>query len=117
LRACGYPVRELGPYLALVLVGFLPNEIWRLFGIVVARGLDEGSELLVWVRAVATAVLAGIIAQLILTPPGALAGIALSVRVVAVIVGFAAVLAVRGSIFVGVLAGEIALLLGALAWP
>jgi hypothetical protein len=94
----------------------LPNEIWRLFGIVVARGLDDGSELLMWVRAVATPVLAGIIAQLILTPPGALAGIALGVRVAAVIVGFAAFLAVRGSIFVGVLAGEIALLLGALVW-
>jgi hypothetical protein len=61
-------VRDLGPYLALVLVGFLPNEIWRVLGIVIARGLDESSELLVWVRAVATAVLAGIIAQLILTP-------------------------------------------------
>ena len=66
-------VRDLGPYLALVLVGFLPNEIWRVLGIVIARGLDESSELLVWVRAVATAVLAGIIAQLILSPPGALA--------------------------------------------
>jgi carbon starvation protein CstA len=62
-------VRELGPYLALVLVGFLPNEIWRVFGIVIARGLNEDSELMVWVRAVATAILAGIIAQLILTPP------------------------------------------------
>ena len=28
----------LSPYLALILVGFLPNEIWRLLGIVVARG-------------------------------------------------------------------------------
>ena len=71
-------VRDLGPYLALVLVGFLPNEIWRVLGIVIARGLDESSELLVWVRAVATAVLAGIIAQLILTPPGALATVSIS---------------------------------------
>jgi Branched-chain amino acid transport protein (AzlD) len=110
-------VRELGPYLALVLVGFLPNEIWRLLGVVVARGLDEGSELLVWVRAVATAVLAGIVAQLILIPPGALASVALGVRVAAVVIGFAAFLAVRRSIFVGVVAGEIALLLGAVVWP
>ena len=33
-------VRDLGPYLALVLVDFLPNEIWRVLGIVIARGLD-----------------------------------------------------------------------------
>ena len=109
-------LRELGPYLALVLVGFLPNEIWRLFGIVVARRIDEGSEFLVWVRAVATAVLAGIIAQLILTPPGALAGVALAVRLAAVVAGFAVFLMVRRSVFVGVLAGEIALVLGTLIW-
>src|SRR5262249_6861150 len=109
-------LRELGPYLALVLVGFLPNEIWRLFGIVVARRIDEGSKLLVWVRAVATAVLAGIIAQLILTPPGALAGVALAVRLAAVVAGFAVFLMVRRSVFVGVVAGEIALVLGTLIW-
>ena len=38
-------VREIDPYLALILVGFLPNEIWRWLGIVVARGLDERSEI------------------------------------------------------------------------
>ena len=110
-------VRELGPYLALVLVGFLPNEIWRVLGIVIARGLDEGSELLVWVRAVATAVLAGIIAQLVLSPPGALAAVALAVRVAAVVIGFVAFLLARRSVFIGVLAGEVALVLGALIWP
>ncbi len=110
-------VRDLGPYLALVLVGFLPNEIWRVLGIVIARGLDEGSELLVWVRAVATAVLAGIIAQLILSPPGALATVALAVRVSAVVIGFVAFLLARRSGFIGVLAGEAALVLGALIWP
>jgi hypothetical protein len=106
-------IRELGPYLALVLVGFLPNEIWRLLGIVIARGLDDDSELLVWVRAVATAILAGIIAQLILRPPGALSGVPLAVRLSAVALGFLAFLAVRRSVFVGVLTGEIALVVGA----
>jgi Branched-chain amino acid transport protein (AzlD) len=110
-------VRELGPYLALVLVGFLPNEIWRVFGIVIARGLNEDSEFMVWVRAVATAILAGIIAQLILQPPGALAIVPLVVRLGAVITGFLAFLIVRRSVFVGVLVGEVALVLGALLWP
>ena len=54
------------PYLSLVLVGFLPNEIWRVLGLVLARGLNEDSEIVVWSRAVATAILAGVIAQLIL---------------------------------------------------
>jgi hypothetical protein len=110
-------VRELGPYLALVLVCFLPNEIWRVLGIVVARGLNEDSELMVWVRAVATAILAGIIAQLILMPPGALAIVPLVVRLSAVTTGFLAFLLVRRSVFVGVLVGEVALVIGAMIWP
>ena len=64
----------MSPYLVLLLVGFLPNEIWRLLGVWSARGIDEDSELIVWVRAVATAVLAAVIAKLTLVPPGALAG-------------------------------------------
>ena len=107
-------VADLGPYVALVLVGFLPNEIWRLLGVVVARGLNEGSELLVWVRAVATAVLAGIISQLILTPPGALATISLAVRVAAIVAGFVAFLVARRSIFAGVVTGEVVMVAGTL---
>lgn len=104
----------LGPYLALILIGFLPNEFWRLLGIIASRSLDEGSELLMWVRAVATAVLAGVISQLILTPPGPLATLPLSARLGAVTIGFVVFLIARGSVFAGVLAGELALIAGAL---
>ena len=41
--------------LVLVLAGFLPNEIWRMAGLWFGAGVDEGSEVLIWVRAVATA--------------------------------------------------------------
>jgi len=102
----------LWPYLSLVFVGFLPNEIWRVLGLVLARGLNEDSEIVVWSRAVATAILAGVIAQLILFPAGALAGIPLSVRVGAAVFGFLAFLVVKRSVFAGVLAGEAALLAG-----
>ena len=70
----------LTPYLVLILVGFLPNEIWRLLGIVVARGIDEDSELIIWVRAVAVAILAAVIAKMIVVSPGALANVPLTVR-------------------------------------
>ena len=56
--------------LVLLLAGFLPNEIWRMIGVWFGAGVDEGSELLVWVRAVATAILAGVIAQILIQPPG-----------------------------------------------
>jgi hypothetical protein len=105
-------VTELWPYLVLILVGFLPNEIWRVLGLVLARGLNEDSEIVVWSRAVATAIIAGVIAKLILFSSGALATIPLSVRVAAAVCGFLAYLVVRRSVFAGVLAGELVLLLG-----
>ena len=105
-------VNELWPYLVLVLVGYLPNEIWRAFGLVLARGLNEDSEIVVWSRLVATAILAGVIAKLIVFPVGTLAGFPLALRIGAALCGFAAFLAARRSVFAGVLAGEAALLAG-----
>jgi hypothetical protein len=104
----------LAPYLVLVAAGFLPNEVWRMLGIVVAHGLDEGSELVVWVRAVATGLLAGVVAKIVLFPPGGLADVPLAVRLSAMAAGFAAFMLVRRSVLVGVLAGEAVLILGAL---
>jgi hypothetical protein len=103
-------------YVALVVAGFLPNEMWRWLGIVVARGLDENSELVQWVRAVAVAVLAGVIAKLTLFPPGVLAEAPLAVRLSAVAIGFAVFLAMRRSLLAGVLSGQGVLIAGMLAF-
>jgi Branched-chain amino acid transport protein (AzlD) len=108
---------ELWPYVALVLVGFLPNEVWRWLGIVLSHGLDENSQIVAWVRAVATAILAGVIAKLTLFPPGALADVSAAVRVGAVAAGFLGFLAIRRSVFAGVAIGEAALIGGALLGP
>jgi len=107
---------ELGAYLALILVGFLPNEVWRWLGVIFSRGLDEDAEILVWVRAVATAILAGVIAKLTIFAPGVLATVPIGVRLGAVAAGFAAFVLVRRSVLAGVLAGEIALVVGAVVF-
>jgi hypothetical protein len=104
----------LWPYLVLVLVGFLPNEAWRWLGIMVSHGLDEGSQIVVWVRAVATALLAGVIAKITLFPPGALASVPASVRIAAVVIGFLGFLTLRRSVLAGVVIGEVVLVGGAL---
>ena len=98
--------------LILVIAGFIPNEVWRLAGLWLGSGIDEGSEVLVWVRAVATAILAGVIAQIVVEPPGALASVPDALRYGAVAAGFLVFLAARRSIFAGVLCGEIVLLAG-----
>jgi hypothetical protein len=105
-------IAELSPYLVLILVGFLPNEVWRALGLVLARGLNEDSEIVLWSRAVATAIIAGVLAKLILFSSGALATIPLSVRIGAAVAGFLAYLVVKRSVFAGVIVGELFLLAG-----
>jgi hypothetical protein len=104
------------PYLALVLLGFLPSEVWRWIGLVVGRGLDEESEIILWVRAVATALVAAVVARIVLIPPGALAAVPLWVRLVALGGGVVAYYLIRRSAFAGVLVGEAILIVGMLAF-
>ena len=98
--------------MVLLLAGFLPNEAWRMMGLWLGGGVDEGSELLVWVRAVATAILAGVIAQILMQPPGALASVPDFLRYGALAAGSIAFMLTRRSIFAGVLCGEIVMLAG-----
>lgn len=105
---------ELTAYLLLLLVGFLPNEMWRWLGLIAARGLDEDSEIVVWVRAVSTALLAGVIAKVTLFPPGALLAVPLALRLAAVAAGVIGFFAIRRSVFAGVVTGEAVLLGGSL---
>ena len=110
----GDALSGLWPYLVVVLVGFLPTEMWRALAVVVSRGLDERSEILVWVRAVAATLLAGVVAKLLYAPTGALAAVPLWGRAGGMLVGLAVFFAVRRSVIAGVLAGEAALV--AAAW-
>jgi hypothetical protein len=105
---------ELPAYLILIVIGFLPSEIWRWLGIVLGGGLDERSEIIVWVRAVATALIAAVVARIVLIPPGALAAVPLPVRLAALTCGFFGFLLVRRSAFAGVVIGELVLVLGAM---
>jgi len=98
------------PYLALILLGFLPSEVWRWVGLAIGRGLDENSEMVLWVRGVATALIAGVVARIVMLPPGALATIPLEIRIGALAFGFLAFLLVRRSAFAGVIGGEAALI-------
>ena len=106
----------LDPYIALVLLGFLPSEVWRWLGLMLGRGLDEDSEIILWVRGVATALVSGVVARIVLVPPGALAGVPLSVRLVALAAGTLAFYLVRRSPFAGVITGEAVLIAGAAAF-
>lgn len=94
-------------YLLVILAGFLPTDIFRFAAVMFARRLDEDSEALIFVRAVATALLAGVIGRLVLAPTGDIAALPLWTRLVAVAAGVAGYFLFRRSVLAGVVIGEI----------
>ncbi len=105
----------LWPYVALIVFGFLPSEVWRMLAVVLSRGLDEQSPIIEWVRLVATALLCAVVVKLLLSPGGALAAVPLVGRLGAIAAGAAAFFAVRRSLIAGVVAGE-GVLIGTVWW-
>jgi len=107
---------DLAPYAMLILVGFLPNEVWRMLGVVLARGLVEDSQVIVFARACATAILTGVVGKLVIFAPGALAGVSLTMRLGATALGLVAYLLARGSVLAGVVAATLAMMAGMLVF-
>lgn len=102
------------PYLLVILVGFLPTEVWRVLAVLFSHRLGENAEVLAWVRAVATTLLAGVVAKLVLAPSSALASVPLPGRLAAIGAGLAAFALLRRSVIAGVVVGEATLV--AIAW-
>ncbi len=101
------------PYLFILLAGWLPTDIWRYLGVFSAGRMSERSPGIALVRAVATALVAAVIARLVLYPGGTLEEVATAWRVGAVGVGFGIYLCTGRSIVTGILASQAVLLTGA----
>jgi branched-subunit amino acid transport protein len=102
------------PYLFILLAGWLPTNMWRYLGVFLSGNIDEKSEALVFVRTVATALMAAVIAKLVLYPEGALAASSQWLRLSAAILGFSAYWFSAKKAYVGVLVGEAVLIGGML---
>lgn len=107
---------DLAPYALLILVGFLPNEAWRMLGVVLARGLNEDSQVIVFARATATAILTGVVGKLVIFAPGALASVSVSVRIGAAAIGLVAYWLARRSVLAGVVVATLAMMAGMLVF-
>ena len=106
----------LWPYLVVIGLGVLPTAIWRVLAVFLSRGMAEGSEILDWVQAVATTLLAGVVATLLFTPSGALAAVPAAARFGSLAAGLAGFLFLRRSLLAGVLTGEATLFGFAWIW-
>jgi hypothetical protein len=103
-----------GGYLVLALVGILAHEPWRWLGLLLGRNLREDGEVFIWVRAVATALVAGLVMRLVFFPIGSLTHTPLELRLLGIGVGLAVFFVTRRSLGIGIAAGALTLLAGAL---
>ncbi len=99
----------LAPIAAILLVAALPTHIWRWLGVLFAGRMDETSEVFVWVKAVATALVAALIAKLVLMPTGPLAALPVAVRCGAALLALAVYVVAGKRLAIGIAAGELAL--------
>ncbi len=73
-----------------VVAGWATTYVWRFAGVYLAERTAPDSEILMWVRSVATALVAALVARLLIAPPGLLATTALEARIGAMALGVAA---------------------------
>ena len=103
----------LWPYLIVVLAGFLPNEAFRVAGVLLGRRVNEQSEFFIWIRIVAVALLAAVVSKLVVAPPAVLAAVPLWLRLASIGLGVVAFYVLRRSLLIGILTGEALLVAGA----
>lgn len=106
---------ELGWTAAILGMALFVHEPWRWLGLALGRNIEVDGPLFRWVRAVATALVAGLVTRLVLYPAGALSNVPLLVRLLAFAGGIAAFYLIRRNLAAGVAAASLILLAGQLA--
>jgi Branched-chain amino acid transport protein (AzlD). len=99
-------------YGVIILAGWLATDIWRWLGVLAGNRLNDESEALKWVKAVATALVMAVTVKLIVFPAGSLEATPLWLRLGAAAVGFVAFLAAGQRVTVGVAVPIVLLVLG-----
>ncbi len=96
----------------LLIAGVAATAVWRLAGVLVSGGVAEDGPVIAWVRSVSTALVAGLIARIVVFPPGALADIGTPLRLGAFAFGVAVYFAAGRHMGLGILAATAALIGG-----
>jgi hypothetical protein len=100
------------PYLFILVAGWFATDCWRFLGVYLGGRIADDSDLLVLVRAMATALVAAVIGNLIVFPTGALASSPLALRAGAAALGFLAYFFLGKRIVVGICVAEAVLITG-----
>lgn len=74
---------------ALLGAGFAVTYVWRFLGVLAVRRIEPEGDLLLWVRAVATALVAALVMRITFSPAGVLADTAMLSRAAALAMALA----------------------------
>jgi Branched-chain amino acid transport protein (AzlD) len=91
-----------GGYLTIFLAGVLATEVWRWLGLALGGRLDVAGAPFQWLRAVATALVSGLVTRMVLFPAGALVEVPLWMRLGAFAGGVSLYLLLRRNVTAGV---------------
>lgn len=86
----------------LLVAGGAATFVWRFAGIIASSHIDPDGPALRWVRAVATALVAALVARFIYAPSGLLADTHLASRILALAAGALAFLVLKHRVEIGV---------------
>lgn len=101
-------------YLILLAIATVAHESWRWLGLAIGRNLDPDGEVFKWVRAVSTALVAGLCSRLALFPSGALEAVPPSVRIMAYAGGILCFFLLGRTLMAGIAGGMALLIAGKL---
>ena len=94
------------PLVYILIAGWLATDFWRFAGVLLAGKIGDRAWCLVWVSAVANALIAAVVARMVLFPVGSLAASPLWMRLLAVALGFVAWYFAGRRVVTGILVGE-----------
>lgn len=100
------------PYVFILAAGWAMTYPWRFLGVYLGGRVGENSDLLVLVRAVATALVAAVIGNLICFPTGAAAESTFVLRIGAAGLGFAAYFFLGRNVLTGIVVAEVIFVAG-----
>lgn len=100
------------PLVFIAFAGWFATDFWRYLGVYLGGKMRDDSPALIFVRAVATSLVAAVIGNLIVFPTGPLAETSVWLRVGAAAAGFGAFLITGKRMLVGIFVAEALLLAG-----
>ncbi len=96
--------------LKIVVAGGLATYLWRYLGALAAQRIEPDNIVLLWVRSVATALIAALVMRFVYAPSGLLADTTSASRVLALLAGVLVFIAAGKRLEAGVVAAALAMI-------